>query len=148
MARKWRDDEDEEEFDELTRRDTPRFPVERFLAERSVSRLDREAGDDWQGRYLLHGAPDAARGDRTGGDVRALRAGGLGGGGGAAERALPAARRALATDAAHGAVGGVLILTVDRAGMVVGFPLEATAVPLGGGPQPIQTEEDSWRLMP
>jgi hypothetical protein len=41
---------------------------------------------------------------------------------------------------------GLLILTVDRVGMVDGFPPEVTALPFGGGPRPIQSEEDSWRL--
>lgn len=41
---------------------------------------------------------------------------------------------------------GLLILTVDRVGMVDGFPSEVTARPSGGRPQPIQTEEESWRL--
>jgi len=56
---------------ELTRRDVPCFPVERFLAERSVTRLDRGEGDDWRGRYLLHGATHALRlhSDRDEGDV-------------------------------------------------------------------------------
>jgi hypothetical protein len=56
---------------ELTRRNTPCFPVERFLAERSVTRLDGGAGDDWRGRYLLHGAAHALRlhSDRDEGDV-------------------------------------------------------------------------------
>ena len=40
---------------ELTRRDIPCFPVQRFLAKRSVTRLDAGAGDDWRGRYLLRG---------------------------------------------------------------------------------------------
>jgi hypothetical protein len=134
---------------ELTRRNTPRFPVERFLAERSVSRLDRGAEDDWQGRYLLHGASHALRlhADRDEGDVvatlvngrrlvaqvsrgvvgetrspaehRMLRAvigravtfehyepSDWGGGGGAAQFAIPAARCSLAAGASHGA-GGV-----------------------------------------
>ena len=60
---------------ELTRRDMPRFPVERFLAERSVTRLERGEGDgegdDWRGRYLLPGAAHALRlhSDRDEGDV-------------------------------------------------------------------------------
>jgi len=42
---------------ELTRRDVPCFPVQRFLAERSVTRLDGDAGEDWRGRYLLPQIP-------------------------------------------------------------------------------------------
>jgi len=173
---------------ELTRRNTPRFPVERFLAERSVSRLDRGAEDDWQGRYLLHGASHALRlhADRDEGDVVATLVNGRRlvaqvSRGVVGETRSPAEHKMLravigrAVTFEHyepsdwGAAvvprnarfrqlaarwrrtqamerSGLLILTVDRVGMVDGFPPEVTALPFGGGPLPIQTEEDSWRL--
>ena len=133
---------------ELTRRDIPRFPVERFLAERSVTRLDGGSGEGWRGRYLLHGAAHALRlhSDRDEGDVVATLGNGRrlvaqvsrgvvgetrssaehkmlrgvigravtfehyepsdwGGGGGATERAVPAARDSLAANGSDGTVG-------------------------------------------
>jgi hypothetical protein len=173
---------------ELTRRNTPRFPVERFLAERAVSRLDRGAQDDWQGRYLLQGASHALRlhSDRDEGDVVATLVNGRRlvaqvSRGVVGETRSPAEHRML-----RGVIGravtfehyepsdwgaavvprnarfrqlaarwrhtppmertGLLILTVDRVGTVDGFPPELMALPITGRPQPIQTEEDSWRL--
>ena len=173
---------------ELTRRNTPRFPVERFLAERAVLRLDGGAGNDWQGRYLLQGASHALRlhSDRDEGDVVATLVNG--------RRLVAQVSRGVVgetrSSAEHkmlrGVIGravtfehyepsdwgaavvprnarfrqlaarwrhtqpmertGLLILTVDRAGTVDGFPSEVTAVPFAGRPQPIQTEVDSWRL--
>ncbi len=41
---------------------------------------------------------------------------------------------------------GLLILTVDRVGMVDGFPREVTPLAFTRHAQPIQAEEDSWRL--
>ena len=173
---------------ELTRRNTPRFPVERFLAERSVSRLDRGAEDDWQGRYLLHGASHALRlhADRDEGDVVATLVNGRRlvaqvSRGVVGETRSPAEHRMLravigrAVTFEHyepsdwGAAvvprnsrfrllaarwrraplmerAGLLILTVDRAGMVDGFPPEVMPLPIIGRPQPIQSDEDSWRL--
>ena len=177
---------------ELTRRNTPRFPVERFLAERSVTRLDRGEGegegDDWRGRYLLHGAAHALRlhSDRDEGDVVATLMNGRRlvaqvSRGVVGETRSPAEHKMLravigrAVTFEHyepsdwGAAvvprnarfrqlaarwrrtqpmerSGLLILTVDRVGMVDGFPPEVTKLPVSGRPQPIQGEEDSWRL--
>jgi len=154
---------------ELTRRDIPCFPVQRFLAERSVARLDEGAEEDWRGRYLLHGAAHALRlhSDRDEGDVVATLANG--------RRLVAQVSRGVVgetrSSAEHkmlrGVIGravtfehyepsdwgaavvprnarfrqlasrwrrtqlmersGLLILTVDRAGMVDGFPLELTS---------------------
>jgi hypothetical protein len=173
---------------ELTRRNTPRFPVERFLAERSVSRLDRGAEDDWQGRYLLHGASHALRlhAVRDEGDVVATLVNGRRlvaqvSRGVVGETRSPAEHRMLravigrAVTFEHyepsdwGAAvvprnarfrqlaarwrrtqlmerSGLLILTVDRVGMVDGLPPDVTPLPISRDPQPIQAEEDSWRL--
>ena len=173
---------------ELTRRNTPRFPVERFLAERSVSRLDRGAEEDWQGRYLLHGASHALRlhADRDEGDVVATLVNGRRlvaqvSRGVVGETRSPAEHRMLravigravtfehyeASDWGAAVVprnsrfrllaarwrraplmerAGLLILTVDRVGMVDGFPPQVTPLSTSGHPQPIQTEEESWRL--
>src|SRR5579884_970879 len=43
---------------ELTRRGTPVFPVERFLAERGCTRVGTDT-DDWRGEYLMKGVPHA-----------------------------------------------------------------------------------------
>ena len=174
---------------ELTRRDMPRFPVERFLAERSVTRLDRASGepDEWRGRYLLHGAAHALRlhSDRDEGDLVATLPSGrrlvaqvsrgvLG------ETRSPAEHRMLRAvigravtfeqyepgDWAAAVVprntrfrqlaarwrrtermerSGLLILTVDRVGVVDGFPEEERTV-IRGNFRPILADEDSWRL--
>ena len=176
--------------DELTRRDTPRFPVERFLAERSVSRLDGGAGGDWKGRYLLQGAAHALRlhSDRDQGDVVATLANGRRlvaqvSRGVVGETRSPAEHRMLravigrAVTFEHYEPGdwgaavvprnarfrqlasrwrrtqpmersGLLILTVDRSGEVDGVPPEVTSLPPWRPVQPIQCEEDSWRVMP
>ena len=175
---------------ELTRRDMPRFPVERFLAERSVTRLDRGAGDrdDWRGRYLLRGASHALRlhSDRDEGDVVATLVNGRRlvaqvSRGVVGETRSPAEHRML-----RGVIGravtfehyepndwgaavvprnarfrqlaarwrrtvpmersGLLILTVDRVGMVDGFPLELRPRAGTVSPRAIEAEEDSWRL--
>lgn len=44
---------------ELTRRDKPRFPVERYLAERGLRRAD--PGGEWRGAYSLDAVPFALR---------------------------------------------------------------------------------------
>jgi len=57
---------------ELTRREKPKFPVERFLSERSC--LREGVGEDWRGTYTMKGADHALRLDsapRTG-DVTAM----------------------------------------------------------------------------
>jgi len=173
---------------ELTRRDTPRFPVQRFLAERFVTRLDQGEGEDWQGRYLLHGATHALRlhSDRDEGDVVATLANGhrlvaqvsrgvvgetrssaehkmlrgvIGravtfehyepGDWGAAVVPRSARFRQLASRWRRTPLmerSGLLILTVDRAGTVDGFPPEVTRWPIGSSPQPIEAEVDSWRV--
>jgi hypothetical protein len=173
---------------ELTRRNTPRFPVERFLAERSVTRLDGGGGEDWRGRYLLHGAAHALRlhSDRDEGDLVATLVNGRRlvaqvSRGVVGETRSPAEHRMLrsvigrAVTFEHyepsdwGAAvvprnarfrqlaarwrrtqlmerSGLLILTVDRVGMVDGLPPDVTPLPISRDPQPIQAEEDSWRL--
>jgi len=173
---------------ELTRRNTPRFPVERFLAERSVSRLDRGAEEDWQGRYLLHGASHALRlhADRDEGDVVATLVNGRRlvaqvSRGVVGETRSPAEHKMLRAVIGRAVTfepyepsdwgaavvprnarfrqlaarwrrtqpmerSGLLILTVDRVGTVDGFPPEVTPLPFSRHPQPIRTEEDSWRL--
>lgn len=173
---------------ELTRRDIPCFPVQRFLAERSVIRLDRGAGEDWRGRYLLRGAPHALRlhSDRDEGDVVATLANG--------RRLVAQVSRGVVgetrSSAEHkmlrGVIGraitfehyepsdwgaavvprnarfrqlaarwrrtqlmersGLLILTVDRIGLVDGFPADVTPPTTTGCPVPVQAEVDSWRL--
>ena len=147
---------------ELTRRERPRFPVVRYLAQRGYTRDTRD--DDWRGTYLLKGAahrlqlanePDVADLTTTLGDGRRLLAwvtrgqlkstrspaehkllrGALGRAVTCefAERAdvlaavVPRSRRfrelAVRWRGAEGVVrAGVLILTVDRAGAVDGFP--------------------------
>ena len=61
---------------ELTRRERPRFPVVRYLAERDVVHRDRT--DDWRGTYLMKGATHALwlHSESAGADVVATLASG------------------------------------------------------------------------
>jgi len=46
---------------ELTRRERPRFPVVRYLAERGWRQWETETVDDWRGRYSMRGAEHSLR---------------------------------------------------------------------------------------
>jgi hypothetical protein len=147
---------------ELTRRERPRFPVVRYLAERGF--LRRGPLDDWRGRFAVEGADHALHvHDRPGaGDVAATLASGRRFVGHATAGLLAASRspaehkqlrsalaRALTFELAEpgdvaaavvprsrrfrelavrwrSTIGvsraGILILTVDRTGVVHGFP--------------------------